>query len=37
MAKQKIPNGSKGNRRPYTKPRVTKHGVLTQTALAHSY
>lgn len=37
MSNQKKSSGGKDKRRPYSKPRITKHGVLSQTALAHSY
>jgi hypothetical protein len=32
-----IPPKGRGKRRKYVKPRVTKHGALPSTALAHSY
>lgn len=32
-----IPPKARAKRRKYVKPRMTKHGELPNTALAHSY
>jgi hypothetical protein len=39
MAKKSSDRGDKKDkkRRKYSKPRLTRHGELSQTALAHSY
>jgi len=38
MAKKpQLSSGKGGKRKKYSKPRLTRHGELSKTALAHSY